>query len=443
MPAPTPGRPPRRLRAAPHDRWPDVAPITPVTPVTQVTQVTQAAAATPVARATPPAMEAATILVVDDNEMNRDLLSRRLRREGHTVRVAENGLEAMEMVASSPFDLVMLDIMMPEMNGYEVLERMKASATLRHIPVIMITAIGDAESVIRCIELGAEDHLPKPFNPLLLRARVGASLARKQLHDRQQLYARGLERELEIGREIQAGFLPGELPAPAGWELAARFAPARQVAGDFYDAFVLADGRVALVLADVCGKGVGAALFMALCRTLVRAVAEQRVKAAPPAGVDGLAATIAAVSDYIARTHGSASMFATLFIGALEPATGVVEYVNAGHEPPVVVGAGGARLRLQPTGPAVGLMEGTSFRSDRVTLARHETLVAFTDGATDARDADGRTFTEERLLALIGEPATSAEALLDRVLSAVSAHGAGGEQFDDVTLLALRHSPIP
>lgn len=384
--------------------------------------------------------EPAAILVVDDNEMNRDLLSRRLRRDGHTVEVAENGREAMEMVSAAPFDLVMLDIMMPEMNGYEVLAAMKASPTLRHIPVIMITAIDDAESVIRCIELGAEDHLPKPFNPLLLRARVGASLARKQLHDRQQLYARSLERELEIGREIQAGFLPGELPVPAGWEIAARFAPARQVAGDFYDAFPLADGRVALVLADVCGKGVGAALFMALCRTLVRAVAGQRLTAAPSA--DALTATITAVSDYIARTHGSANMFATLFLAVLDTATGVVEYVNAGHEPPVIVAVGGERLRLPPTGPAVGLMEGMSFRSARVTLAEDETLVVFTDGVTDALSTDGRTFTEDRLLALVEEPTTSADALLDRVLDAVTAHSTGADQFDDVTLLALRHSPL-
>ena len=379
---------------------------------------------------------ASTILVVDDNAMNRDLLSRRLRRDGYAVEVAEHGREAIERLTAASYDLVMLDIMMPEMNGYEVLAYLKADAVLRHIPVIMITAIDDADSVVRCIELGAEDHLPKPFNPHVLRARVTASLAKKQLHDREQLYARSLERELEIGREIQVGFLPDTLPAPDGWDIAAHFAPARQVAGDFFDAFPLNDGRVGLVLADVCGKGVGAALFMALFRTLVRAVSEQRFASRAPRA-DDLRATIAATNDYIARTHGSANMFATIFFAALDPVTGALEYVNAGHEPPVVLQRAGGHRRLAPTGPAVGLMPGLPFTVGQEVLAHGETLVAFTDGVTDARSAAGAEFTEARFLTLMQEPAPSSAALLGRVSDALAAHAAGTEPFDDVTLLAV------
>src|SRR5947209_3250702 len=182
---------------------------------------------------------AGTILVVDDNEMNRDLLSRRLRRDGHAVTVAEHGRQALERLAQQPFDLVLLDIMMPELTGYEVLAIMKEDESLKHIPVVMITAATEEESIVRCLLLGADDHLPKPFNPAILRARVGSSLAKKRLHDAEQRHARSLERELEIGREIQLGFLPEEIPAPTGWELRAHFRPARQVAGDFYDAFPL------------------------------------------------------------------------------------------------------------------------------------------------------------------------------------------------------------
>src|SRR5206468_2350062 len=115
-------------------------------------------------------------------------------------------------------------------------------------------------------ELGAADYLPKPFNPVVLRARVAATLARKRLEDRERLHVRSLERELEIGREIQRDFLPDALPEAAGWEIAAVFQPARQVSGDFYDGFPTADGAIALVVADVCDKGVGAALYMALFR---------------------------------------------------------------------------------------------------------------------------------------------------------------------------------
>ena len=126
----------------------------------------------------------AALLVVDDIEDNRYALTRRLAREGYAnVAIAVDGKQALELLDAKPFDLVLLDINMPNLNGYEVLERMKADGKLRHIPVIMISAVDEIESVVRCIELGAEDYLPKPFNPILLRARVGASLERKRLHD--------------------------------------------------------------------------------------------------------------------------------------------------------------------------------------------------------------------------------------------------------------------
>jgi class 3 adenylate cyclase len=134
-----------------------------------------------------------TLLVVDDNEDNRYTLTRRLSREGFSnIATATNGREALELLIAKPIDLVLLDIMMPDMNGYEVLEHLKADPQLRHIPVIMISAVDEIESVIRCVELGAEDYLSKPFNPTLLRARVGATLERKKLHDQVRAQAADL-----------------------------------------------------------------------------------------------------------------------------------------------------------------------------------------------------------------------------------------------------------
>ena len=381
---------------------------------------------------------AGTILVVDDNEMNRDLLSRRLRRDGHTVLIAEHGRQALDRLAEQPFDLVLLDIMMPELTGYEVLEIMKKDVALQHIPVVMITAATEEESIVRCLLLGADDHLPKPFNPAILRARVGASLAKKRLHDAEQMHAKSLERELEIGREIQLGFLPEALPSPAGWELRAHFRPARQVAGDFYDAFTLPEGRVVLVLADVCGKGVGAALFMALFRSLLRALAEPQFAAAASVR-EGLHATVLGTNDYIARTHGRANMFATAFVAVLEPATGALDYVNAGHEPPAIIGADGAlRARLGPTGPALGLMPDLEFGVESERLVAGETLFAYTDGVVDARDIQDEPFGEERLMALLASEGTAAAGLLDRIDAALSAHITTADQFDDVAMLATR-----
>jgi CheY-like chemotaxis protein len=158
----------------------------------------------------------ASILVVDDNDDNRYTLTRRLRRQGfNDLTEAASGREALEQVAKRPFDLVLLDVMMPEMNGYEVLERLKADEKQRHIPVIMISALSELDSVVRCIELGAEDYLPKPFNAVLLNARIGASLERKRLHDRERAHLAEIDRQRRRADEL----LHAMLPQPAVDEL--------------------------------------------------------------------------------------------------------------------------------------------------------------------------------------------------------------------------------
>jgi adenylate cyclase len=151
------------------------------------------------------------LLVVDDNEVNRDMLSRRLTREGYAAEAAADGRTALRMLAEEPFDLVLLDVMMPGMNGYQVLEFLKADRTLRHVPVIMISALDEIDSVVRCIEMGAEDYLPKPFNPILLRARIGASLEKKRLRDREVLHLRRIEEEKRRVDDLLHVILPDEI----------------------------------------------------------------------------------------------------------------------------------------------------------------------------------------------------------------------------------------
>jgi CheY-like chemotaxis protein len=151
------------------------------------------------------------ILVVDDNDVNRDMLSRKLRREGYEARTAEDGLEALQALKEEPFDLVLLDIMMPVLNGYQVLERLKADEKLRHVPVIMISALDELESVVRCIEIGAEDYLPKPFNPVVLKARIGACLEKKHLRDREVMYLRQIEEEKKKSDDLLHVILPHEI----------------------------------------------------------------------------------------------------------------------------------------------------------------------------------------------------------------------------------------
>ncbi len=380
------------------------------------------------------------LLVVDDNKVNRMLLIRSLEQQGHRVSAAVNGREALDLLRANPFDLVLLDIEMPEMDGYQVLSVMKQDARLRHIPVIMVTAVDEIESAIRCIEMGAEDYLPKPFNPVLLRARIGASLEKKHLRDKEQLYLKSLERELEIGREIQTSFLPTSLPQAPGWEIAASLKSAKEVAGDFYDAFhVESEQKVCFVIADVCDKGVGAALFMTLFRSLLRFT----ISAADVFGERSPEATlknaIMLTNNYIANTHGETGMFATIFVGMLNTTNGTLHYINAGHESPLLVNSGGVSQSLQRTGPAAGTIAGMDFEVREIQIQPGELLFAYTDGASDALNSSGESFGRDRLVALLKNSA-SAEMLLFEVSNQLESHIAEADQFDDITLLAVRRN---
>ncbi len=148
------------------------------------------------------------ILVVDDNRMNRLKLSRSLQNQGHTVALAENGQQALEMIQLQPFDLVLLDIIMPEIDGYQVLEQIKSDSVLRDIPVIVISAIDEMDSIVRCISMGAEDYLPKPFDPVLLKARIGASLEKKRLRDQEQAYLQQIQAERLKSEQLLLNILP-------------------------------------------------------------------------------------------------------------------------------------------------------------------------------------------------------------------------------------------
>lgn len=390
----------------------------------------------------PVSAEQGNLLVVDDNEINRDLISQRLSRQGYAVTVAESGYQALKMIRNRNFDLVLLDIMMPEINGYQVLEQMKQDEKTRNIPVIMISALDEIASVVRCLETGAADYLSKPFDPVLLKARIAAVLERKRLRDKEQIYLKSLERELEIGREIQAGFLPESLPRIPGWEIAARFHPAKQVSGDFYDAFLLSEAgkELGIVIADICDKGVGAALFMGLFRSLIRAFAGLHYSGNSEKTDHGsaLTAVVSKTNDYIARNHSSANMFATLFIGVIDPESGILTYINGGHEPPLMIGPSGIKKELEVTGPAVGMLPEVTFGYEVTEIGPGDMLLAFTDGITEAMDPKDNLYSKKKLFSILSEPAASADALLDRIEASLKDHTAGADQSDDITILTVR-----
>lgn len=269
-----------------------------------------------------------------------------------------------------------------------------------------------------------------------LASLVSLVLSYRLLLERQKELMR-FEDELNIGRQIQTSFLPEAIPQPPGWEIAARLRSAREVSGDFYDVFTLDEkSKVYIVIADVCDKGVGAALFMVLIRTLIRAFAEYSMNGPTP-----LWSVIEFTNDYILQNHYKTNMFATLFIGLLNPASGTLTYVNNGHPAPVLINADGIKSHLLPTGPVIGAFPDITFEVRQVTLEPEDILFAFTDGITEARDPDARFFTRQHLLELLDQPASSAGELLDFIEEHVQNHIAGAAQFDDATMIAIRRKP--
>jgi serine phosphatase RsbU (regulator of sigma subunit) len=323
----------------------------------------------------------------------------------------------------------------------------------------------DLHELEACVQAGF-DYIVPPFLPALLHNRLASCRERSQLADAVAEMAsvarlRDYERELSIAHEIQAGFLPDGLPTRRGWDFNVRFLPARQVAGDFYDGFELVNGRrLGFVVADVCDKGVGAALFMALIRTLLRHTAQHSgwslgdddddsLPLEPPVtatsdaepvlsiGAGPLMHAVVGTNRYMTRNHLRQGYFATLFFGVLDPDSGDVLYINGGHNPPVLVRTNGEQVLLPPTGPAVGVLPDGAFGVGRCHLEPGDLLLVYTDGVVDARDGARRRYTLHRLRNLLRRPADSAAAVLDRVEESLHAHVQSGEQFDDITMLAV------
>jgi serine phosphatase RsbU (regulator of sigma subunit) len=377
------------------------------------------------------------ILVVDDNRLNRLQLSRGLEKQGHRVAVAEDGRQALEMVQAGSFDLMLLDIVMPEMDGFQVLAHLKADERLRDIPVIVISALEDMDSVVRCIELGAEDYLPKPFDAVLLRARIGACLEKKQLRDREVAYLKQINRDLELAWQIQAGLLPDRLPEIPGWQFAATLKPSRQTSGDFYDWIPLPEGQLGLLVADVADKGMGAALYMALSRTLIRTYAPQ-YHLQPE--------RVLAAANRRLLADANIGVFVTVFYGVLDPAAGALTYCNAGHNAPYLLRAAGDGLvqALSPTGMALGMSQDGKWAQSTVQIGPGDTLVLYSDGITEAQDAENAFFGAERLVEVAqassspsGAQTASAEAVQDTLLAEFDEFLGDIPQSDDITLMVL------
>ena len=418
------------------------------------------------------ANEKEQLLITTANQADLTFLTRSLEEAEYLVMAATDTIQGLELMHSLKPAVLLLDLHAPGLSAHELVQQITADETLRIIPIILLATREDYPLIDQCLGLGADDYLVRPFSPTLLKAQVREfqEIRRRRLVEREEARARlrdKIEHDVEIARDIQLSFLPRELPQLEGWEVAAHFAPAREVAGDFYDAFTMAQGRrVGFVIADVCDKGVGAALFMALARSLTRAFAQQnyslnlmdgigddipslpaaeggRRRRLPTIGSMALQNAVVLTNAYITTNHLDLNYFATLFFGMVDPLTGALAYINGGHCPPIIVGSDGKlKTTLKATGTPVGMMPDAVYTIGEAHLEPGDTLFGYSDGVTDARNPAGKMFTEKRMLELLqSKPAESAQELLTRFKNSLTEHISTADQYDDITMIAVRRLP--
>jgi phosphoserine phosphatase RsbU/P len=385
------------------------------------------------------------LLVVDDNEDNRYTLVMRLELEGYTnIAVAGDGEAALALLATETFDLVLLDVMMPKMDGYQVLQWLKAEGRLHHVPVIMISALNEIDSVVRCIELGAVDYLPKPFDPILLKARVGASLEKKRLRDEIRAHLARMEDELAAARQLQMSMVPSIFPLPSRErpiEIAAMMEPAREVGGDLYDFYELDDRRFCFFIGDVSGKGMASALFMARTKNVIRLITRFLRRA--DGSIPNPAEIITAVNRELSNDNHS-MMFVTLFFGIVDARTGDLQFTNAGHNPPYHLTGKALTAVTAAKGHALGVRADSIYETGFLRLAPGETIYLYTDGITEAANCQNEMFTDVRLEAVLRKTNhRSTAAIIRTVVDEVRSFAAGTLQSDDITALALRRVDAP
>ncbi|MFM1802227.1 MAG: hypothetical protein RJA81_1579 [Planctomycetota bacterium] len=332
------------------------------------------------------------ILVVDDIEENRDILARRLKRRGLEVAMATNGRHALEVLAKEQFDAVLLDVMMPELDGYSTLLQMKQESHLKHIPVIMISSLDELESVTKCIEAGAEDYLPKPFNPILLGARLSASLEKKALRDAEQNYLKEIQttqarlsRELNDASKYVRDLFPEPVVDDRGLSTSWHAVPCSELAGDAFGYHWIDSDHFAIYLLDVCGHGVRPCLLAASVLNVLRSGAT---------GADMLnpSAVMSALNSLFPMERQN-NLYFTIWYGVYSRVSGQLNYANAGHPDAILLkpSSDGQNqiIRMTSTGSVIGAFDDAEYDSESISIEPGSTLIVFSDGCFEIEDQEG------------------------------------------------------
>ncbi len=384
---------------------------------------------------------ATKILSVDD-ELDLELLltqyfRRKIRKGEYEFYFAHNGIEALQKMLEHPdIDIVLSDINMPEMDGLTLLKKLND----RHNPalkVIMVSAYGEMSNIRTAMNNGAFDFAMKPIDLDDLQVTIDKAISeitfiKQTQKEHGQLV--DIKSDLALAAEIQLAILPQDFPPfddlKDTVDVYASMKPAKDVGGDFYDITRIDEDHIGLTMADVSGKGVPAAMFMAVSHTLLRLAGKKKLKPED----------VIIESNNVLAAESFDNMFVTLFYAIMNVRTGEVQYVNAGHNPPYILHKDGT-LETLPTSKNIclGVLEDYTYTSDSLTLQKGDCLVTFTDGVTEACSTSNELYGESRLEALLPTLAgQSARSILDNVINAVHAHAEGAEQSDDITMLVAK-----
>ncbi len=369
------------------------------------------------------------VLLVDDAKANLDILVEGLKTD-HKLSLALNGEMALQVAARTPPDLVLLDIMMPGMDGYEVCRRLRQMPETAEVPIMFLSSLEEVQNKTRGFEVGANDYLTKPFEMLEVKARVRSLLKAKAYSDavKEQIAS-----ELRVAREIQMGMLPHDfapLEQAYGVSFSAVLEPAREVGGDLYGVCEAGSERLVVFLGDVSGKGIPASMFMVRAITLARLLSRE---IAEPDRI------LARLNDELAADNPS-GMFVTFLCAVYEPKTRRLSLANAGHCRPVWLPITGApRWAVQKLGTALGFEPGLEFERTELELNQSDAVVFYTDGVSEAFNPQDECYGNERLLTDVatftGQPAS---VITGTLLQKVRAFAGGAPQSDDIAILALK-----
>jgi sigma-B regulation protein RsbU (phosphoserine phosphatase) len=381
------------------------------------------------------------ILVVDDEAdlevLIRQKFRKQIRENEYDFTFAQNGVEALTKIAVNPeIGLVLSDINMPEMDGLTLLHRLNELKNPA-LKAIIVSAYGDMDNIRIAMNRGAFDFLTKPidFNDLettIAKTLEQLAILRQATQDREQLLS--VRNDLNTAARIQQSILPQTFPPfpeRTEFDIFAKMTPAKEVGGDFYDFFFIDHDRLAFVIGDVSGKGVPAAIFMAVSRTLLKAIATQVVN--PGESLRRINTML------IPESNGR--MFVTIFYGVLNTKTGEVQFSFGGHNPPYIKRKEGAIERINnESGFLLGMLDDMEYDVHKITLRPGDTILLYTDGVTEAMNGNAELFEESRLEdSLRRVNGSPLKEMLDGINADLMAFAAGAPQADDITMLALQY----